>query len=61
MAIREGKACLFFEPGLFLIRPDNWIFPLNISNMPWNRLVLNEILENPFAVERSSPARGVRK
>lgn len=61
-AIREGEASLFCEPGLFLIRPDNRIFLLNISNMPWGRPVLDEILEKiPFALERNYPARGVRK
>ncbi|MCJ7874129.1 peroxiredoxin-like family protein [Marinovum sp. 2_MG-2023] len=60
-AIREGEADVFCEPGLFLIRPDNRIFLLNVTNMPWGRPVLDELLEKiPFALERNYPARGVR-
>lgn len=61
-AIRDTEATVFCEPGLFLIRPDGRIFLLNITNMPWGRPVLDELLEKiPFALERNYPARGVRR
>jgi peroxiredoxin len=60
-SIREGEADVFSEPGFFLVRPDGRLFLANITNMPWGRPDLHEILQKvPFALERNYPARGVK-
>ncbi|MGJ8624511.1 MAG: redoxin family protein [Yoonia sp.] len=60
-SIKEGEADVFCEPGFFLVRPDGRLFLANITNMPWGRPDLHEILQKiPFALERNYPARGVK-
>ncbi len=55
----EAEPALFFEPGLFLVKPDLTLFYTSIQNMPfgrpeWGQLImaLNRILELDI------PARG---
>lgn len=58
-AFKEGEADRFNEPGLFLVRPDGRLYLINISNMPWGRPDLGELLGKiNFAVEKNYPARG---
>jgi peroxiredoxin len=58
-AIKEAEAATFAEPGLFLVRPDGRLYLVNISNMPWGRPNLEELVGKvKFAVEKDYPARG---
>ena len=58
---REAEPTVFCEPGLFLVRPDGRLYLLNITNMPWGRPNLEELLSKiAFIVEKDYPARGVK-
>lgn len=59
-AIKDAEAKRFCEPGLFLVRPDGRLYLASVSNMPWGRPNLEELLAKiAFAVEKQYPARGV--
>lgn len=58
-AIKESEAAEFFEPGLFLIKPDRTLYASSVNSMPFARPhfggVLNAI---DFVVKNHYPARG---
>jgi peroxiredoxin len=53
------EPALFFEPGLFLVRPDGSLYWSSVSTMPFARPHFNEILQSlDFAIKNDYPARG---
>ncbi len=50
---------LFFEPGLFLIKPDRTLYYASVQSMPFARPPFNALVGAvKFAVEKDYPARG---
>ncbi|PKD16138.1 alkyl hydroperoxide reductase [Salegentibacter salinarum] len=50
---------VFFEPGLFLIQPDNTLYAASIQTMPFARPKFNELLKAiDFILDKDYPARG---
>lgn len=57
--IKDGEPDLFSEPGLFLIRPDNTIYYININSQPFGRPHLKGFVKSiQFIIDRNYPARG---
>ncbi len=49
----------FFEPGLFLVRPDGTLYFASVQTMPFARPAFADILKaTDFVVQRNYPARG---
>ncbi len=58
-AFKDVEADIFTEPGLFWVRPDGKLYLLDISNMPWARPDLKNLLSKVgYALENNYPARG---
>ena len=58
-AFKDVEADFFTEPGLFWIKPDGTIYMVDISNMPWARPDLGNLLGKvPYALEHNYPPRG---
>lgn len=58
-AFKDVEADFFTEPGLFWIKPDGSLYLVDISNMPWARPDLGNLLSKvPYALENNYPARG---
>lgn len=58
-SIREGEPREFFEPGLFLVKPDGTLFYGAITSAPWGRPPVEHVLFGiKAAVRRGTPARG---
>lgn len=58
-AFKDVEADIFTEPGLFWIRPDGKLYLADISNMPWARPDLQNLLSKVgYALENNYPARG---
>jgi len=58
-AFKDVEADIFTEPGLFWIRPTGELYLADISNMPWARPDLGNLLSKvPYALENNYPARG---
>ena len=58
-AFKDVEADIFTEPGLFWIRPDGRLYLADISNMPWARPDLNNLLSKvAYALQNDYPARG---
>ena len=58
-AFKDVEADIFTEPGLFWIRPDGKLYLADISNMPWARPDLKNLLSKVgYALENNYPARG---
>jgi len=50
---------VFFEPGLFLVKPDNTLYAASIQTMPFARPKFDELLKAiDFVVDKEYPARG---
>lgn len=50
---------VFFEPGLFLIKPDNTLYSASIQTMPFARPKFDELLKAiDFLLDKDYPARG---
>jgi len=60
-AIKPAETPLFCEPGLFLVRPDERLYLINISNMPFARPDVAGLPPKiAMAMQNSYPARGTR-
>jgi len=58
-AIKDNEPDVFFEPGLFLIKPDNTLYAASIQTMPFARPKFDELLKAiDFVLEEEYPARG---
>lgn len=58
-AFKDVEADIFTEPGLFWIRPDGRLYLADISNMPWARPDLKNLVSKVgYALENNYPARG---
>lgn len=58
-AFKDVEAEFFTEPGLFWVKPDGTIYLADISNMPWARPDLGNLLGKVgYALEHNYPARG---
>lgn len=58
-AFKDVEADIFTEPGLFWVRPNGELYLADISNMPWARPDLKNLLSKvPYALENNYPARG---
>ena len=58
-AFKDVEADIFTEPGLFWIRPDGKLYLADISNMPWARPDLGNLVSKVgYALENNYPARG---
>ncbi|MGQ7847064.1 redoxin domain-containing protein [Granulosicoccus sp. 3-233] len=58
-AFKEGEEDIFTEPGLFWVRPDGRLYLADISNMPWARPDLGNLLSKvDYALANDYPARG---
>jgi peroxiredoxin len=57
--MNEDEPDTFFEPGLFLIRPDNTLYAALIQSMPFVRPNLDELLKTiDYILNNDYPARG---
>ena len=58
-AFKDVEAEFFTEPGLFWIKPDGTLYLADISNMPWARPDLGNLLSKVgYALEHNYPPRG---
>ncbi len=58
-AIKESEAAEFFEPGLFLIKPDRTLYASSVNSMPFARPHFGDVLNAvDFVVKNNYPARG---
>jgi peroxiredoxin len=58
-AIKDEEPDEFFEPGLFLVKPDNTLYAGAIQTMPFARPKLKELLKSiDFVQDKDYPARG---
>lgn len=58
-AIKESEPAEFFEPGLFLIRPDGTLYASSVISMPFARPHFGDVLNAiDFVVKNRYPARG---
>lgn len=58
-SIKESEPDQFFEPGIFLVRPDQTLFASFIQTLPFARPRFDDLLRGiKFAVEKNYPARG---
>ena len=58
-AFKDVEADIFTEPGLFWVRPDGKLYLADISNMPWARPDLKNLVSKVgYALENNYPARG---
>lgn len=58
-AFKDVEADIFTEPGLFWVRPDGKLYLADISNMPWARPDLKNLLSKvDYALDNNYPARG---
>lgn len=59
-AISDGEPEQFFEPGLFLIRPDGTLYAASVQTMPFARPEPEALLKAiTFILDKDYPARGV--
>ncbi|SHF59184.1 Alkyl hydroperoxide reductase subunit AhpC (peroxiredoxin) [Salegentibacter echinorum] len=57
--INDNEPEVFFEPALFLIKPDNMLYAASIQTMPFARPKFDELLKAiDFVLEKDYPARG---
>lgn len=57
--IKEEEPEIFFEPGLFLIRPNNTLYAASVQSMPFARPGIEDVLESiAFIIEESYPPCG---
>ncbi|MCL6218537.1 redoxin domain-containing protein [Zunongwangia pacifica] len=57
--INDKEPEAFFEPGLFLIKPDNSVYAASIQSMPFARPEFDAILKAvDFVLDKNYPARG---
>lgn len=57
--ISDNEPEIFFEPALFLIRPDNTLYAASIQSMPFARPKFDELLKSiDFVLKEEYPARG---
>lgn len=58
-AIKDTESDEFFEPGLFLIKPDHTLYASSINSMPFARPHFSDVLNAiDFIVKNDYPARG---
>ena len=57
-AIKQGEPEIFSEPGLFWILPDQSLYLMEVSNMPFARPDLEILVHKSVAVNDGYPARG---
>jgi peroxiredoxin len=57
-AIKQGEPEIFSEPGLFWILPDQSLYLIEVSNMPFARPDLEILVDKSAAVNNGYPARG---
>lgn len=58
-AISDKEPALFFEPAVFLVRPDGTLYAASIQSMPFARPSFDDLLKAiDFVVEKDYPARG---
>ena len=58
-AVSEKEPDIFFEPALFLIRPDNSLYAASIQSMPFARPQFDDLLKSlDFIITEDYPARG---
>ena len=58
-SIKESEAAEFFEPGLFLMKPDRTLYASAITSMPFARPHFGDVLAAiDFVVKNNYPARG---
>ncbi|HIB38411.1 peroxiredoxin-like family protein [Mesonia sp.] len=57
--IKDAEPEEFFEPGLFLVKPDQTLYAGAIQTMPFARPKLKELLKSlDFVLDKDYPARG---
>lgn len=57
--IKSDEPERFFEPGLFLIRPDGTLYSASIQSMPFARPDFDEVLKGvSYIIKEDYPARG---
>ncbi|MDT0690643.1 redoxin domain-containing protein [Salegentibacter sp. F188] len=57
--VKSEEPEVFFEPGLFLIKPDFTLYAASIQSMPFARPKFDELLKAiDFVLEKDYPARG---
>ena len=57
-AIRQGEPEISSEPGLFWILPDQSLYLIEVSNMPFARPDLKILVDKSVALNNNYPARG---
>ncbi len=59
-AINDKEPDTFFEPGLFLVRPDQTLYAASVQTMPFARPEPEALLKSiSFILDKGYPARGV--
>ncbi|WP_034925587.1 redoxin domain-containing protein [Gillisia sp. CAL575] len=57
--ISDNEPDVFFEPALFLIKPDRTLYAASIQSMPFARPKFDELLKSiSFVLNEDYPARG---
>lgn len=57
--INKNEPDIFFEPGMFLINPDNTLYAASIQSMPFVRPNLDDLLKSiDYILNKDYPARG---
>ncbi|MDZ4798776.1 MAG: redoxin domain-containing protein [Bryobacteraceae bacterium] len=57
--INDKEPSIFFEPGLFLVKPDVTLYSASIQSMPFARPAIGDLMKAiDFIVEKDYPARG---
>lgn len=58
-SVKESEPAEFFEPGLFLIRPDGTLYASFVASMPFARPHFDDVLNAiDFIAKNNYPARG---
>lgn len=57
--INKKEPEYFFEPAIFLVRPDNTLYAANIQSMPFARPSIDDIIKSTdYILDNDYPARG---
>ncbi len=60
--MKDGEPDIFAEPAVFWVRPDGQLYLANISNMPFARPPVAELVDKvDFVTENDYPARGTHE
>ena len=57
--ISKKEPAVFFEPAVFLVKPNNTLYAASIQSMPFARPSINDLVKaTNFIIDKDYPARG---